>query len=43
MSNLLWDILSELALAEFVGHEDKMEVLLDVLKEGGSLGQMCTR
>ena len=37
MANLLCGILSELPLAEFVGHEDKMEILLDVFEEGGLL------
>ena len=35
MANLVCGILSELALAEFVGHEDKMEILLDVLRKVG--------
>src|SRR5215813_21676 len=37
MANLLGNILSERALAEFVGREDEMEALLNVLEEGGPL------
>ena len=35
MANLLCGIPSELAPVEFVGPEDKMEILLDVLRKVG--------